>query len=41
MSVYFLCGLNHLTRKAEKKPYDRIAVPELTIEDLFEDAFRP
>lgn len=29
------------SKKAEKKPYDRIAVPELTIEDLFEDAFRP
>jgi uncharacterized membrane protein len=41
MSVYFLCGLNHLTRKKQRKPYDRIAVPELTIEDLFEDAFRP
>jgi uncharacterized membrane protein len=29
-----------LTRKKQRKPYDRIAVPE-TIEDLFEDAFRP
>jgi uncharacterized membrane protein len=27
--------------KKQRKPYDRIAVPELTIEDLFEDAFRP
>jgi uncharacterized membrane protein len=29
------------SKKTEKKPYDRVAVPELTIEDLFEDAFRP
>jgi hypothetical protein len=40
MSVYFR-GLNHFTQKKQRKPYDRVAVPELTIEDLFEDAFRP
>lgn len=29
------------SKKQENKIYDRIAVPELAIEDLFEDAFRP
>jgi uncharacterized membrane protein len=41
MSVYFLCGLNHFTRKKTEKKNTTVAVPELTIEDLFEDAFRP
>jgi uncharacterized membrane protein len=30
-----------LDSKSRENSYDRIAVPELTIEDLFEDAFRP
>jgi uncharacterized membrane protein len=42
MYVYFLCGPKQVMgkRKREKR-CDRIAVPELVIGDLFEDAFRP
>jgi hypothetical protein len=40
MYVYFLCGQGDGKRR-RGKDNDRIAVPELVIGDLFEDAFRP
>jgi uncharacterized membrane protein len=41
MYVYFLCGPKQVMGKGRGKDNDRIAVPELVIGDLFEDAFRP
>jgi uncharacterized membrane protein len=40
MYVYFL-GPKQVMGKGRGKDNDRIAVPELVIGDLFEDAFRP
>jgi hypothetical protein len=41
MYVYFRCGPKNDEEKGRGKDNDRIAVPELVIGDLFEDAFRP